>query len=101
MITANKLQCQTSLGAWGTEANCVARVLRWFLVSTFSAPLSLGHLQKGTVTVTSEGNGEYIADFSLVYVPSSNPYMWRSFFYAFIPNCTDTYDFTFTVTCTA
>jgi hypothetical protein len=59
MITANKLQCQTLLGAWGTEANCVAMgtemvLIVHFLSTTFleSSAEGYGH---GHIL---EGNGE-------------------------------------------
>jgi hypothetical protein len=97
---ANKLGCQTQLGAWGDEANCIATgtelVLGVHFLSTTYLDSSTEGYGRGHLM---DGNGNYLADFSLVYVPSSNPYLWTSFFYAFIPNCTDTYDFAFSVAC--
>jgi hypothetical protein len=100
VIMANKLECQTALGPWGTEANCIPNGYEMslgvhFLSATYldSSNQGYGH---GHVL---DANGNFLADFSLVYIPSSNPYLWTSFFYASIPNCTDTYNFIFTVTC--
>jgi hypothetical protein len=102
MITTNKLECQTSLGPWGSEANCIATgtelVLGVHFLNTNYLDSSMQGYGHGHVL---DGNGNYLADFSLVYVPSSNPYLWEAFFYAFIPNCTDAYDFTFNVVCIA
>jgi hypothetical protein len=70
---ANKLECQTPLGNWNNEYNCIPN----------GYELSLGvHLLSTTYFEGGDGyghghlldaNGNELADFSLTYVPSSNP----------------------------
>jgi hypothetical protein len=99
---ANKLECQTSLGAWGSEANCIPNGYQLalgvhFLSTSYLSPSGEGYGHGHLL----DSIGDYLADFSLTYIPSSNPYTWNAFFYAFVPNCTDTYNFEFVVSCSA
>jgi hypothetical protein len=100
IVTDSKLQCTVDLGDWGNESNCVATgtemILGVHYLSVVYLDTSAEGFGRGHI---ADLNGDYIADLSLIYVPSSYPYRWTAYYYNFAPNCSDAYDFNMYVTC--